>query len=170
MDRASLEPAAAQSSPPLPFRLTNVTPSSGLQFQHNSGAYGGRLLPETLGSGCAFIDYDADGWPDVLLVNGTDWPGHTRRRSTLRLYHNNRNGTFSDVTRSAGLDVELYGLGVAVGDFNNDGFPDLLVTCVGQNRLFRNTGKGTFLDVTKTSGLAGSTAVSTSALRTDGER
>ena len=73
-----------------------------------------------------------------------DWPGHKRQRSTLRLYRNNRNGTFTDVTRAAGLDVELYGMGVAVGDFNNDGFPDIFVTCVGQNRLFRNTGKGTF--------------------------
>ncbi len=78
-----------------------------------------------------------------------DWPGHKRERSTLKLYRNNRNGTFSDVTRSAGLDIEMYGMGVAVGDYDNDGYPDLLVTCVGQNRLFRNTGKGTFLDVTK---------------------
>jgi enediyne biosynthesis protein E4 len=165
-----LDPAAAQSSPQPPFRLTNVTASSGLQFQHNSGAYGGKLLPETLGSGCAFIDYDADGWQDVLLVSGMDWPGHTRRRSTLRLYRNNRNGTFTDVTRSAGLDVELYGLGAAVGDFNNDGYPDLFVTCVGQNRLFRNTGRGSFVDVTKASGLSGRTAVSTSALWFDFDR
>ncbi len=133
----------------LGFRFTDVTASAGLQFRHNSGAYGGKLLPETLGSGCAFLDYDADGWQDILLVNGMDWPGHRRQRSTLGLYRNNRNGTFSDVTRAAGLDVEMYGMGVAVGDFNNDGFPDVLVTCVGQNRLFRNTGKGTFVDVTR---------------------
>ena len=99
-----------------------------------------------------------------------DWPGHTRRRSTLRLYRNNRNGTFTDVTRSAGLDVELYGMGVAVGDFNNDGYPDLFITCVGQNRLFRNTGKGTFVDVTRASGLAGRAALSTSALWFDFDR
>ena len=99
-----------------------------------------------------------------------DWPGHKRRRSTLRLYRNNRNGTFTDVTRSAGLDVEMYGMGVAVGDFNNDGFPDLLVTCVGQNRLFRNTGKGTFVDVTRASGLGGRTGFSTSALWFDFDR
>ena len=80
----------------------------------------------------------------MLLVNGCDWPGRKRQRSTLRLYRNNRNATFTDVTQAAGLDVELYGMGVAVGDFNNDGFPDVLITCVGQNRLFRNTGKGTF--------------------------
>jgi hypothetical protein len=160
--------AVAQAAPG--FRLVDVTTSAGLQFRHNSGAYGGKLLPETLGSGCAFIDYDADGWPDILLVNGKDWPGHARTRSTLRLYHNNRNGTFTDVTRQAGLDVELYGMGVAVGDYDNDGFPDLLITCVGQNRLFRNTGKGTFVDVTHRSGLDGRAAFSTSALWFDFDR
>jgi hypothetical protein len=161
---------AAQERNPLSFRLVDVTAAAGLQFRHNSGAYGGKLLPETLGSGCAFLDYDADGWQDILLVNGMDWPGHKRQRSTLRLYRNNRNGTFSDVTRAAGLDVELYGMGVAAGDWNNDGFPDLLVTCVGQNRLFRNTGKGTFVDVTQASGLDGRVAFSTSALWFDFDR
>ena len=160
----------AQPQAPLGFRLTDVTTAAGLQFQHNSGAYGGKLLPETLGSGCAFLDYDADGWQDILLVNGMDWPGHKQRRSTLRLYRNNRNGTFTDVTRVAGLDVEIYGLGVAVGDWNNDGYPDLLVTTVGQNRLFRNTGKGTFVDVTQSSGLAGRVGFSTSALWFDFDR
>jgi hypothetical protein len=162
--------AQTSRQPSLAFRLTDVTATSGMQFRHNGGGYGGKLLPETLGAGCAFIDYDADGWPDILLVNGMDWPGHKRQRSTLGLYHNNRNGTFSDVTRSAGLDVEMYGMGVAVGDFNNDGFPDVLITCVGQNRLFRNTGKGTFVDVTRTSGLAGRTGFSTSALWFDFDR
>jgi enediyne biosynthesis protein E4 len=152
------------------FRLTDVTEAAGIQFRHNSGGYGGKLLPETLGSGCAFIDYDADGWLDILLVNGMDWPGHKRRRSTLALYHNNRDGTFTDVTRGAGLDFEMYGMGVAVADFNNDGFPDVLVTCVGQNRLFRNTGKGTFVDVTRASGLGGRTGFSTSALWFDYDR
>ncbi len=122
------------------------------------------MLPETLGSGCAFLDYDADGWQDILLINSMDWPGHKRQRSTPRLYRNNRNGTFTDVTRSVGLDVEMYGMGVAVGDFNNDGFPDILITCVGQNRLFKNSGKGTFTDVTQASGLSGRQALSTSAL------
>jgi hypothetical protein len=154
----------------LGFRLSDVTRTAGLNFRHNSGAYGGKFLPETLGSGCAFLDYDGDGWQDILLINGMDWPGHKRQRSTLRLYRNNRNGTFTDVTEHAGLDVDMYGMGVAVGDYNNDGFPDLLVTCVGQNRLFRNTGKGTFVDVTQTSGLSGRQALSTSALWFDFDR
>jgi hypothetical protein len=152
------------------MRLVDVTAAAGIQFQHNTGAYGGKLLPETLGAGCAFLDYDADGWQDILLINGMDWPGHKRQRSTLKLYRNNRNGTFSDVTRTAGLDVEMYGMGVAVGDFNNDGFPDVLVTAVGQNRLFRNTGKATFVEVTKESGLGGRAAFSTSALWFDFDR
>jgi enediyne biosynthesis protein E4 len=167
-DRRWALPAPTLSN--LGFTLTDVTTEAGLQFHHNSGAYGGKLLPETLGSGCAFLDYDGDGWQDILLVNGMDWPGHPRQRSTLRLYRNNRNGTFTDVTHSAGLDVEVYGMGVAVGDYNNDGFPDILITCVGQNRLFRNTGKGTFLDVTQKSGLGRRQALSTSALWFDYDR
>jgi len=150
--------------------LTDVTNAAGVQFRHNSGAYGGKLLPETLGSGCAFLDYDSDGWQDILLVNGMDWPGHKRQRSTLRLYRNNRNGTFTDVTRSAGLDVEIYGMGVAVGDYNNDGFPDIFITCVGQSRLFRNTGRGAFVDATRSSGLFGRQGFSTSALWFDYDR
>ncbi|MGB8662086.1 MAG: CRTAC1 family protein [Candidatus Acidiferrum sp.] len=152
------------------FHLTNVTTAAGIQFQHNSGAYGGKLLPETLGSGCAFLDYDADGWQDILLINGMDWPGHQHQRSTLKLYKNNRNGTFTDVTKAAGLDIDLYGMGVAAGDFDNDGFPDLFISCVGQSRLFRNTGKGTFIDVTKASGLLGHHGFSTSALWVDYDR
>jgi len=162
--------SGAARSPQPSFLLKDVTKQAGIDFRHNSGAYGGKLLPETLGSGCAFVDYDADGYPDILLVNSMDWPGHQRARSSLKLCKNNRNGTFSDVTRAAGLDIELYGMGVAVADYNNDGFPDILITGVGQNRLFMNTGKGTFRDVTKTSGLAGRSAFSTSALWFDYDR
>lgn len=152
------------------FQLVDVTTHAGLHFNHYNGAFGGKLLPETLGSGCAFLDYDGDGWQDILLINGSDWPGHKRQRSTLRLYRNNRNGTFTDVTRAAGLDIQMYGMGVAVGDYNNDGFPDLFVTCVGQNRLFRNTGKGKFVDVTQASGLGNRRALSTSAMWVDYDR
>ena len=154
----------------LPFRLVDVTNKAGIEFRHNSGAFGGKYLPETLGPGCAFLDYDNDGWQDIILINGMDWPGHKRRRTTMRLYHNNRNGTFTDVTRRAGLDLEMYGMGVAVGDFNNDGFPDLFVSCVGQSRLFQNTGKGTFTDVTERCGLGGRPGFSTSALWFDYDR
>ena len=152
------------------FRFVDVTGSAGIHFEHNTGAYGGKLLPETLGSGCAFLDYDADGWQDILLVNSMDWPGHKHQRTTMKLYRNNRNGTFTDVTKAAGLDVEVYGMGVAVGDYNNDGYPDVFVSCVGQNRLFRNTGKGTFEDVTKSSGLLGRQGLSTSAVWMDYDR
>lgn len=158
----------AQTGPGV--RLVDVTKASGLTFTHNNGAFGGKFLPETLGSGCAFIDYDADGWPDILLVNGCDWPNHRRRRTTLALYRNNRNGTFTDVTKAAGLDIEMYGMGVAVGDYNNDGFPDLFITAVGQSRLFRNTGKGTFVDVTAAAGLGKREAFSTSAMWVDIDR
>ncbi len=154
----------------LGFQFADVTSAAGIHFQHNSGAYGGKLLPETLGSGCAFLDYDADGWPDILLINSMDWPGHKRQRSTLKLYHNNHNGTFTDVTKAAGLDFELYGMGVAIADYNNDGFPDIFITCVGQSRLFRNTGKGTFEDVTKAAGLLNKQGFSTSAVWFDYDR
>ena len=160
----------ARSGGSLGFQLVDVTSRSGLVFRHNTGAYGGKLLPETLGSGCAFLDYDADGWQDILLINSMDWPGHEKQRSTMRLYRNNRDGTFTDVTKSAGLDVEMYGMGVAVGDYDNDGFPDLFISCVGENRLFHNTGRGKFVEVTRQSGLPRRPAFSTSALWFDYDR
>src|SRR5579859_6880031 len=117
----SVSCAVAESG--LGFTLADITSAAGVHFRHHTGAFGAKYLPETLGSGCAFIDYDSDGWPDILFVNGMDWPGHRRERSTLRLFRNNRNGTFTDVTKAAGLDLELYGIGVAVGDYDNDGYP-----------------------------------------------
>jgi enediyne biosynthesis protein E4 len=162
---ASLSSSAAVRVPANPgFRFVDVTGPAGIDFHHNSGAYGAKYLPETLGAGCAFFDFDCDGWLDILLVNGRDWPGHKRQRSTMRLYRNNRNGTFTDVTERAGLAVELYGMGVSIADYDNDGFPDVLITAVGQNRLFHNMGNGRFVDVTEKSGLGGRTSFSTSAL------
>jgi hypothetical protein len=154
----------------LGFRFADVTTAAGIQFQHNSGAFGGKFLPETLGSGCAFLDYDNDGWQDILLVNSMDWPGHKRQKSTLRLYRNNRNGSFTDVTRAAGLDIEMYGMGVAIGDYNNDGFPDIFISCVGQSHLFRNNGDGKFTDVTRAAGFLTHQGFSTSALWIDYDR
>ena len=120
-----------------------------------------------MGPGVAFIDYDNDGWPDIFLVNGTDWPGHGQKRSTPKLYHNNHDDTFTDVTHKAGLDVEMFGMGVAVGDYDNDGYDDLFVTAYGQNRLFHNNGNGTFTDVTQRVGLQGPKEFSTSAAWVD---
>jgi hypothetical protein len=163
--------AIARAARGLPdFRLADITAAAGIQFHHNSGAFGDKHLPETMGPGCAFFDYDGDGWLDILLVNGMNWPNHRGERSTMRLYRNNRNGTFADVTAQAGLAVEMYGMGVAVGDYNNDGFPDLLVTAVGQNRLFQNNGRGRFVDVTEKAGLGGRNAFSTSAMWFDFDR
>ncbi len=161
--RASREIAA--DAPGIQFR--DVTQQAGIKFVHNNGAFGKKFLPETMGPGVAFIDYDNDGWPDIFLVNGMDWPGHGQHHSTPKLYHNNHDGTFTDVTHKAGLDVEMFGMGVAVGDFDNDGFDDLFVTAYGQNRLFHNNGNGTFTDVTQKAGLAGPKEFSTSAAWVD---
>ena len=152
------------------FRLTDITRAAGIDFTHNSGAFGAKYLPETMGPGCAFLDYDCDGWLDILIANGCDWPGHKRRRTTLHLYRNNRDGTFTDVTDAAGLAVEMYAMGVAVADYDNDGFPDIYVTAVGQNRLFHNTGKGRFVDVTEHAGMGGRSGFSTSAMWFDYDR
>jgi hypothetical protein len=160
-------PSAAAQSKPLSIRFNDVTQAAGIRFVHNNGAFGKKYLPETLGPGCAFIDYDNDGYPDILLINGADWPGHARSASTLKLYHNNRNGTFTDVTAKAGLAVSMYGLGVAIGDYDNDGFDDVFITAVGQSRLFHNNGNGTFTDVTKPAGLSGINEFSSSAAWVD---
>jgi hypothetical protein len=148
-------------------QFRDVTQQAGIHFVHNHGAFGKKFLPETMGPGVAFIDYDNDGWPDIFLVNGMDWPGHVLKHSTPKLYHNNHDGTFTDVTHKAGLDVEIFGMGVAVGDYDNDGYDDLFVTAYGQSRLFHNNGNGTFTDVTQKAGLLGPKEFSTSAAWVD---
>ncbi len=108
-----------------------------------------------MGSGVCFIDYDNDGWQDIFLVNSMDWPGHkSTNKSFPALYHNNHDGTFTDVTQQAGLAVETYGLGCAVGDYDNDGFDDLYLTALGGNHLYHNLGNGKFADVTAKAGVA----------------
>jgi hypothetical protein len=152
------------------IRLSDVTAAAGITFTHNNGAFGKKYLPETLGAGAAFLDFDNDGRQDLFLVNGTNWPGQPPAKTRSKLYRNVGGGKFADVTARAGLAVDLYGMGVAAADFDNDGWQDLLVTAVGQSRLFRNSGKGTFVDVTAKAGLGNRTGFSTSALWFDYDR
>src|SRR5579863_5579936 len=151
---SELDSTAKASRPSGPIEFTDVTAQAGIHFKHNSGAFGKKYLPETMGSGACFLDYDNDGWQDILLVNSMDWPGHKSGKSFPALYHNNKDGTFTDVTRQAGLAVEMYGLGCAVGDYDNDGYDDVYITTVGSNHLFRNLHNGKFADMTTKAGVA----------------
>jgi enediyne biosynthesis protein E4 len=135
--------------------FTDVTARAGIRFRHESGAFGRKYLPETMGSGVAFVDLDGDGRPDLLFVNSKRWPGRPGPRSLPAFYRNNGNGTFTDVTRGSGLDVEIYGLGVTAADYDNDGRVDVYLTGLGGNRLFRNLGGGRFADTTARAGVAG---------------
>ncbi|MDE0423170.1 MAG: CRTAC1 family protein [Gammaproteobacteria bacterium] len=152
------------------LRFTDITREAGIDFVHEDGAYGERLLPETMGGGVAFLDYDNDDDQDLLFVNSATWPWRPAPAtpSTSRLYRNRGDGSFEDVTETAALDAVLYGMGVAVGDYDGDGFVDIFVTAVGENRLFRNLGGQRFADVTVEAGVGGSpTAWSTSAAFAD---
>jgi len=136
--------------------FTDVTGEAGIAFIHENGADGRKLLPETMGGGVAFLDYNSDGHQDLLFVNSSKWdtvPGEAH--ATMALYANDGKGTFSDVTVEAGLDVSFYGMGVAAGDYDNDGDIDLFFTAVGENRLFENRDRR-FVEVTSRAGVAGS--------------
>ncbi len=140
-------------------RFTDITQSAGIRFRHENGARGEKLLPETMGGGCAFLDYDNDGDQDILLVNSQRWPWDATAGSeppaTAALFQNDGAGHFTDVTVDAGLNVSLFGMGVAVGDYDGDGLVDVFLSAVGENRLFHNVGQGKFRDVTAQAGVAG---------------
>src|ERR1017187_2684674 len=143
---------AADKPPRIDVTFTDITAQAGIHFTHNAGRTGHKYLPETLGAGCAFFDADGDGWPDILLINGKDFTPRGRR-SVAALYHNNHNGTFTDVTAGSGLDVEMYGMGVAVAVYDNDGREDVYITALDGDHLFHNEGNGKFKDVTQASGI-----------------
>ena len=162
-------PVVGQSLPRVPastsiavatptIRFTDVTTLAGIAFTHVAGATGDKWYPETIGAGVAFLDYDGDGWPDILLINGTYWPQQRdnavgRAGPTLRLYRNRGDGTFEDVTQHAGLAIPLYGMGLAAADYDNDGDTDVVVTGYGRNLFFINNGDGTFTEAAQRVGL-----------------
>lgn len=157
-----LAPVEVRAAPPVRFpRLpfTDVTTQAGVTFVHENGAAGEKLLPETMGGGCAFFDFDNDGDQDLLLINSQRWPWDERARdlppALMALYANDGTGRFTDVTAGSGLDVSLYGMGAAVGDYDNDGLVDVFISALGENRLFHNEGQGRFRDVTAAAGVAG---------------
>lgn len=150
----NMNPPSKSTSTTVQF--VDVTQQAGIHFVHNNGAFGKKYLPESMGSGCAFLDYNNDSWQDILFINSMDWPGHSRKPSFPALYKNNGNGTFSDVTRQAGLAIEMYGLGTTVSDYDNDGDVDVYISCLESDHLFRNNGDGTFQEVTHQAGLGDS--------------
>ncbi len=154
----------APATPPV-IEFEDVTAKSGIRFQHQASRTRRKYLPESMGAGVAIFDYDNDGWQDLFFVNGAKLqdpmprgssPDKSDPRYWNRLYHNNRDGTFTDITEKAGLPGRLYGMGVATGDYDNDGNVDLLVTNLGGNILYHNNGDGTFTDVTAKAGVGGS--------------
>src|SRR5436305_11960556 len=149
---------ALGSEPVETIKFSDVAAASGIRFKHDNAATPQRYLIETMGSGAAWIDYDNDGYLDLYLVNGAATkaykPEHPLRSA---LYHSNGDGTFTDVTEKAGVAaVDLFGMGVAVGDYDNDGFEDLYVVGYGRSILYRNNGNGTFTDVTAQAGVQNS--------------
>jgi hypothetical protein len=146
-------PLSAQTAPPIP-QLTDITASTHITFQHLSSS-DQKYIVESMSGGVALIDYDSDGYPDIYFTNAPSVAmALAGKPARSALYHNNRDGTFTDVTDHAGVATPCWAMGAAVGDFNNDGRPDLIVSCFGGVILYRNNGDGTFTDVTKSSGLA----------------
>ena len=146
---APIRPSVVETKALPDVKFVDITKDAGLTFVHVNGAAGAKLLPETMGSGVAFLDYDGDGDQDLLLVNSAHWPEQkSASEPTQALYRNDGHGRFEDVTKQAGLDKTLFGMGVAVGDYDNDGDPDVFLTALGGGHLFRNDG-GTFRDVTE---------------------
>ena len=152
-------PYLATGSHPLPAWFVNVAAQAGLRMDNvNGGVDTKRYIIETTGSGVAILDYDHDGWPDIFLVNGDSLDTGKTTHPTSHLYHNNHNGTFTDVTRAAGITATGWGQGACVGDYDNDGFDDLYVTYYGRNRLYHNERNGTFKEVADPAGVAGTGA------------
>lgn len=158
-------PVSAAPLGPPSLRLTDVTETAGVRFRHHNGAFGRKWFPEINGSGAAIFDYNGDGFPDLFLINSRDWTAVERKAAGApppgksvatpsRLYRNRGDGTFEDVTRGSGLELPMYGMGCAVGDYDNDGDPDLYVTGVGRSWLFRNEG-GRFTEVAEAADVAG---------------
>jgi hypothetical protein len=163
VQQTQLAEVAVRAAPPgaapyVPF--VDVTRQAGIHFRHSNAANGRKLLPESMGGGCAFFDFVADGDQDLLLVNSLDrWPGDqlpsNQGERTSALYRNDGKGNFENVTAGSGLDVSLYGMGAAVGDYDNDGRVDVFISALGSNRLFHNEGNGRFRDVTDKADVAG---------------
>ena len=156
------------ADPAAPIVFTDVTAAAGIGFIHNTGAFGEKYLPETLGAGAIWLDADDDGDQDLLLINSTDWPGRGEGTPPA-LYRNDGAGSFTDVTRGSGLETPIYGIGGAAADYDNDGHVDLYLTALGPNRLYGGRGDGTFADVTAAAGV-GDPGFSTSALWFDYDR
>jgi hypothetical protein len=162
--------AASGAAAAGPVQFVDIAKAAGIHFKHTSGASGRIYFPETVGSGGALFDYDSDGRLDLFLVNSSRLPGFTEKGPFYSaLYRNKGDGTFEEVTRKAGLAVDCYGIGCAVGDYDRDGHPDLYLTALGPNHLFRNNGDGTFTDVTRRAGVD-DPAFSTSAAWLDYDR
>ncbi len=166
----ALVPRRAETQTGGPIRFADGTAYAGITFRHNSGAFGKKYLPETMGSGLALFDYDNDGWLDIFFANGTNWPGRPGPPTSCALYHNDRNGHFTDVTKAAGLAAPTFAIGVTAADYDSDGWKDLYVTAIGGNHLFRNLGDGTFADVTAKTGTKGPGTFGTSTMFFDYDR